>query len=136
MFEYHGWVTVQSSAGDEDDAATDEAVRRVERELGVLASLPGLVDIRTVNGMTQVHLAGFTNHRGGQGDAVVEVFRRIGLVAAGSYGLLYVRDDEDSDGRGNEFQVRVMRRGVITDASDRFLSPCIPAIEDLGGPAR
>ncbi|WP_405495462.1 Imm7 family immunity protein [Nocardia sp. NBC_00511] len=136
MFEYHGWVTVQSSAGDEDEAAADDAVRRVEGELGALASLPGLVDIRTVNGMTQVQLAGFTNHRGGQGETVVEVFRRIGLVAAGSYGLLYVRDDEDPHGRGNEFQVRVMRRGAISDASDQFLSPCIPEIEDLESPAR
>ncbi|WP_280316866.1 Imm7 family immunity protein [Nocardia wallacei] len=130
MFEYHGWITIQGSAGDESSAASEATVRAVEVELAELRVLPGLVDVRTVNGSAQLHLAGLSNHRGGQGELVLQTFRRISEVAPGSYGLLFVRDDEDAVGRDNEFQVLAMRRGSVTETRDQHLSPCIPVIED------
>ncbi|WP_162240377.1 Imm7 family immunity protein [Nocardia arizonensis] len=65
-----------------------------------------------------------------EGQEVVDSFRRIAAVAPGSYGIMYIRDDEDYSGSGNEFQVLVMRRGIITVAGDTLLSPCVPMIED------
>lgn len=130
MFEYHGWVTVQSSAGDETDRDRAAAQAGADAVLEALRTAPGLADIRTVNGATQVHIAGFLNHRGNQGDLVENVFRELGQVARGSYGVLYLRDDEDSSGRDNEFQMFVMRRGEVSQGRDGYLSPCIPAIED------
>ena len=61
---------------------------------------------------------------------MVDLFAGVGQDAPGSYGLLYIRDDEDPNGRVNEFQVLVMRRGKVTVHPDAFLSPCIPIIED------
>ncbi|MET9491317.1 Imm7 family immunity protein [Nocardia sp. NPDC006630] len=130
MFEYHGWVTVQSSAGDENDSESEAALTAAAAVLQGLQSAPGLADIRTVNGVNQIHIAGCSNHKGSQGDQVIEVFAEIGRVAPGSYGILYVRDDEDSSGRENEFQVTVMRRGAVSSWRDELLSPCIPVIED------
>lgn len=129
MFEYHGWLTIQASAGDEKPAETAVAAALVEAELAQLRSGSGLVDVRTVNGSPQVHFGGLLNHGG---HVVGSTFRRLGEVAPGSYGLLYVRDDEDPTGRDNEFQVLIMRRGQVGEAKDSHLSPCIPLVEDEG----
>ena len=130
MFEYHAWVTIQHSAGDESDAELRAAHRKVEQELEALSGGTGLVDLRWVNGMSQLHLSGFLNRRSGEGQDVIDVFCQVGRVAHGSYGVFYMLDDEDPSGKNNEFQVLVMRRGDVTQQPDRFLSPCIPAIED------
>jgi hypothetical protein len=130
MFEYHAWVTIQHSAGDESDAELRAAYRKVEQELEALHGGTGLVDLRWVNGMSQLHLSGFLNRRAGEGQDVIDAFFRLGLVARGSYGIFYMLDDEDPSGKNNEFQVLVMRRGDITQQPDHFLSPCIPVIED------
>ncbi|MCO5968955.1 Imm7 family immunity protein [Actinoallomurus soli] len=66
----------------------------------------------------------------GEGQAVIDTFRRVGEVAPGSYGVLYLRDDEDPTGKANESQVLVMRHGLVSQQSDSFLSPCVPMIED------
>ncbi|MRH87981.1 hypothetical protein GFY24_11075 [Nocardia sp. SYP-A9097] len=42
-----------------------------------------------------MHTGGHPNHRGSQGDQLIKTFCRIGQLAPGSYGLLYVHDDED-----------------------------------------
>src|SRR5690348_3479590 len=89
----------------------------------------GSVELRMVNGMSQLHMSGFANHRAGEGQEMVDLFQHVGKLAPGSYGLLYIRDDEDAGGRNNEFQVLVMKRGAVPERSDPFLSPCIPEIE-------
>ncbi|MCO5996263.1 Imm7 family immunity protein [Actinoallomurus rhizosphaericola] len=130
MFEYHGWITIQSSAGDEDLADLEAAHARVEKQLELLRGGTSLVDLRWVNGMSQLHISGLLNRRAGEGQSVIDAFNRVGEVAPGSYGLLYILDDEDPAGNGNEFQVLVMRRGQVSQQSDPFLSPCVPVIED------
>lgn len=132
MFEYHGWITVRNSPGEEEDeGALPDSVRAgIDDQLMTVEDGTSLIHRQTVNGAIQIHLAGFLNHRSSQGDALIEAFKRIAALAPGSYGLLYVWDDEDPDGRRNEFQAFVMRRGQVTRQSDSFLSPCIPTIED------
>lgn len=130
MFEYHAWVTVQSSPGDETDGELKDAFDAAEREVAVLRDGTTEVSLRWVNGMGHLHLSGFLNHRSGEGQQVIDVFERVGRAAPGSYGILYVRDDEDPAGRQNEFQVTVMRRGATFAVRDGLLSPCIPLIED------
>jgi hypothetical protein len=129
MFEYHGWLVVQTSAYDEEVADLDQAKARVEYEIANLEQGTGLTNLQWVNGQAQLHIAGFKNHRGAHGDLVIDTFTRIGEIAPGSYGLLYFRDDEQP-GRENEFQVLAMRKGTISEQSDPFLSPCLPMIED------
>lgn len=132
MFEYHGWITVRNSPGEEDDeGALPDSVRAdVDAQLMELEDGTGLIHRQTVNGAAQIHLGGFLNHRAGQGNALIETFNHIAALAPGSYGMLYVWDDEDPDGSRNEFQAFVMRRGQVTRQTDSFLSPCIPVIED------
>ena len=44
---------------------------------------------------------------------------------------MYLRNDEDINGKDNEFEVYILSRGSVRIEQDVFLSPCIPTIEDL-----
>lgn len=82
-----------------------------------------------MNGVPFLHLAGEPNHCGTWGTAILGIFERVGQIAPGSYGLLYVRDDE-SNQYPNEFRVFRLARGQVTEHPDVLLSPVIPSVED------
>lgn len=72
-----------------------------------------------------------TNHRAAEAAELFELSQRIAETAPGSYGLLYVHDDESADTSfGNEFEVWVLRRGQFARRRDEYLSPIVPTIED------
>ncbi|CAM5651889.1 Imm7 family immunity protein [Streptomyces avidinii] len=127
MFEYHGWITVHESAMDDDPDRLAEIVEGLRRRIDGIAS-PCLLDLRWMNGEAFVHIGGFANHAHSSAE-VLDLFRHVGEIAPGSYGLLHVRDDEDP---GHENEVRVLRmvRGIVTRHTESAMSPCIPVLED------
>jgi hypothetical protein len=82
-----------------------------------------------MNGHYYIHLGGFPNRRGTWGPAVIDLFAKVGHLAPGSYGLLYVHDDEDSEHMLN-FRIFRLVRGTVTEHADLLLSPVIPTLED------
>ncbi|HEX7306774.1 MAG TPA: Imm7 family immunity protein [Lentzea sp.] len=84
-----------------------------------------------MNGEYFIHLGGNPNHRRQNGEAVVDLFAKVGQVAPGSYGLLYVHDDEHPQ-HMLSFQVFRLVRGTVTEHPDHLLSPVIPTLEDEG----
>ena len=44
--------------------------------------------------------------------------------------MIYLYDDEDTNGNENAFQVFSLARGELTNKKDFYLSPVIPTIED------
>ena len=64
-------------------------------------------------------LRGQHNHSGSP--YVIELFKWIGKVAPGSYGILYVYDAEDENYH-NEFRVWRLCRGELKEYDDPFLS--------------
>ncbi|MFC8142830.1 Imm7 family immunity protein [Streptomyces paradoxus] len=127
MIEYHGWITVRETAGDDDDEARlPQIVDELRLRIAEMAS-PYLLDLRWMNGEPFIHLGGCSNHR--MTPDAVELFEHVSVIAPGSYGLLHVRDDEDP---GQENEVRVFRlvRGMVTQHTEVLLSPCIPTLED------
>ena len=69
-----------------------------------------------------------SNHRTSEVDEIIGVFRDVAKAADGSYGVVYLRDDEDMD-HGNDFRVYVFKRGQCFEHKDELLSPCITEIE-------
>ncbi|PZG13252.1 Imm7 family immunity protein [Nonomuraea aridisoli] len=128
MFEYHGWVTIRDTAGPEEDPA--RLTRQIEEIQERLARLGdyGLLDLRWMNGTPFLHLAGNPNRRGAWGQEIIGLFARVGEIAPGSFGLLYVLDDESDE----EVRVFRMARGEVTEHADPFLSPVVPTLEDPG----
>ena len=58
------------------------------------------------------------------------MLKSIGKYAPGSYGILYVHNDEDIEGLSNEFQVWRLVRGNLEKQKDYYLSPCVPVIKN------
>jgi hypothetical protein len=85
------------------------------------------LDLRSANGSVHVWLAGSHNH---QDETVTGLFRSIAEAAPGSYGVMYVLDDDVS----YTWERVVMRRGAVSREVDTSLSPHIGVVEDPPGP--
>ncbi|GAB2192069.1 immunity 7 family protein [Sessilibacter sp. MAH1] len=126
MFEYHAWITIwEASNEEEDDSALLKKniadINLTIKECGEL----GRIELFQENGSAYVRMDGDHNH---YHPYVLNLFTKIGEIAKGSYGLLYIRDDENAE-FNNEFQVWKMAKGVVTKMKDQFLSPCNPTLE-------
>lgn len=130
MYEFHGWATIQESPSDSDAGGLHGIVERIRSEIAEMGWTVGLLQLQAANGTYFVTVGSFANRKAQEADETMRLFELIGQLAPGSYGLLYVRDDEDTNGHDNEFQVYVLARGKVTRQQDSFLSPCIPVIED------
>ena len=130
MFEYHGWVTIQeTTSGDDDAALLERLVDRVHRAIRDARDFD-LVDLRWSAGIPMLHLGGFDKHGGLLAPELIELFTRVGELAPGSYGLLHVFDDQDTE-RDNDFRVFRMARGLVTELTDPHLSPVAPTVLDV-----
>jgi len=134
MFEFHGWASIQYHAHDTDAVLQDCCWSRL---VGYVDSIPNdLVRLQRYNGCDSLHIAGKHNHRS---EYVIDLFSWVAANAPGSYGLLYIRDDEDHT-RGanysNCFRVWRLARGQLTECDDSFLSPAIPTVEDPNDQSR
>ncbi|UGT60198.1 Imm7 family immunity protein [Nocardia asteroides] len=127
MFEYHGWISLRSTAA----ATDDEPPLRLPEIEALIAEFAGygLMDLRPMNVGYYLHMGGHPNHGAALRPRLVELFRRIGELAPGSYGLLHTQDDEDQE-HPQDFLVYRMVRGVVTVEIDPHLSPVIPTLED------
>ncbi|MBP2656898.1 MAG: hypothetical protein H6Q73_4467 [Firmicutes bacterium] len=131
MYEFHGWATFRESTGIGEEDNLEKIIDSVKlfiKELNWTNS--GILDIRAVNGEYHLSVSGFTNHKGKDAEDVLNLYKFIAQSAPGSYGMLYIRDDEDRNGNDNSFQVLVLSRGSINERKDQFLSPYIPTVED------
>src|SRR5262245_52020072 len=79
MFEYHGWITLRSTA----EAVDDEPPLRLTEIQALVNELDGyaLVDLRPMNGGYYIHLAGCANHRGAHGPALIALLVNVGQLA-------------------------------------------------------
>lgn len=132
MFEFHGWASIRVPDSEQKDFSRIgegpevEAIKRVRSLINEFHDEFSLLEIRlTGNGLIVLIVHGLRNHRF---DAIIDLFRRVGIELPDSYGLLYIHDDESAD-RGNEFRVWRLARGKLEELADPFLSPCIPTIE-------
>lgn len=128
MFEFHGWATIRDTAGDADlqrdpSPATVEAIQALAAEV---AGTNRAVDVRWANGDVHVWFAGCHNHRR---DEILTFFTAVADRAPGSYGVLYVHDDEDPI-NSNSWTRFVMLRGNVQVEIDESLSPHIGLVED------
>ena len=130
--QWHGWATIVASPGVEDDEAADRAQRRAEQAVAALVervrsarSDNEFYDVRSHNGWYQLAFNGSHNRYPASGGPV-EFARDVAGVAVGSYGILYILDEDVS----YDWQRWVMRRGHLTLERDDSLSPHIGKVED------
>ena len=128
MFEIYGWARIADSLTTNQTPIEllDELQKQIDdmrREGWVV----GRLDRNLNDSIHALTIVGSRNHRYA---AVVDLFRWIAENAPGSYGLLYVWDDEDNrNDYNNCFRVWRLARGRLEEMDDPFLSPRIPVIE-------
>lgn len=131
MIEYYGWINLRDSTYESDDKEMNIVLSKLYSYISKykLNDTSGLVNLHKVNGSYQLLITGNTNHLSQDVIDIFNLYEFIAEIAKGSYGLLYIRNDESEDAF-NEFEVFVLAREKIKKEKDPFLSPCIPVIED------
>lgn len=164
MFSAYGWAIVRSSrapyveigdrlglgspafidALDSVDERVEQTDAKLFEALEAFLSNYQVPDLdwrlkRQMNNVSGVLLfASSTNHRCSPPTAI-ELLHWLAENGPGSYGLVYVHDDEDDGERGrlygrvsadhsNEFRVWRLVGGMVEELGDPFLSPIVPLI--------
>lgn len=137
VFQVHGWAVVTSDTYEINSEADAELLTALAKQTDLVqtTNIKIHLDIGLNGDLHVLSVAGHKNHRY---EPVIDLFRWLAVNGPGSYGLLYVLDDEDyQDGDyTNEFRVWRLARGMVEEQSDPFLSPPIPVLEDPYDPAR
>ncbi len=131
MIELHGWVTIRESyETDNEEENIQIIIADIKKYINNLNWESNLLSLSYFNGIPNLAVSLYTNHYTKQTDEVFELYKFIAKVANGSYGLIYLHNDEDDNGKDGVFQVFVLARGILSKAEDKFLSPLIPVVED------
>ncbi|QUH28784.1 Imm7 family immunity protein [Vallitalea guaymasensis] len=130
MYEFHGWAVIRETPQVIDEENVDDIAKMIEEYIDNLNWESGILKIFAVNGEYQFIVSGVSNHKTQESEELLGVYKYIAKIAPGSYGLLYVKDDEDTKGLDNEFIVYTLVRGNLSIQKDTFISPFIPIVED------
>ncbi len=132
MFEFHGWVVIRSGFDLDDPRYEEDWIRmwpQLEEELQLFGRPDHFFIHKGVNELVSVTCSGLRNHHQ---EWVMDFFRWVASRAPGSYGLLYIFDNEDPQYE-NAFRVHRLAKGELKELDDPFLSPYIPTLEDPDG---
>ena len=131
MVELHGWALIRENfTVDNEDENLEQIITLISQEIEKLHEDEALLRIAYSNGEATVTATKFTNHFSDDVKKIIDLFKLIAVLAPGSYGLLYFRDDEDTTGLSNDFQVFVLSKGTLIVQRDTFLSPYCLMVED------
>ena len=129
MIELHGWLTISETCKDEDLLSQAEIEDINQKVNKIIANCDNDIELQYMNGIAFIRTLLCSNHHTKQVDSVIETYKNISKVATGSYGCIYLRDDEDAV-HYNEFQIYLFKKGDCIYKIDKEFSPCIPVIED------
>lgn len=127
MVEMHGWITIRETYEVTDEDNLQTIVDEINRDLDDLECSE--LKPKWMNGECCFQCSLYTNHWGGSNQDILNIYCLIAKKAIGSYGLLYVHDDESKDDCNN-FVVYKLARGKVDRIADTLLSPYIPTVED------
>ncbi len=130
MVEIHGWITLHYSDYHSVDAEQNDFVCRFKQF--IIKRCKWVLDdqissLTSRNGLDCFALNVQHNHPGTP-FYPLDIFTWTAENSTGSYGMLYVYDDESKD-HNTEFQVFVLKRGKLVKEKDHFLSPYFEEVE-------
>lgn len=129
MIELHGWLSISETYENEDLFSIAELESISQKVKDVVLKNSCDVELKYMNGFPFITILICTNHRTKRIDKVIAAYKNIAEIATGSYGVIYIRDDENVI-HYNEFQIYIFKRGKCIYRMDTDFSPCIPSIED------
>ena len=128
MVEVHGWITLRETYKVVDDDNIEALLKLIHNEIKKI-EYPQ-IQINVNNGNYYIEFSVYTNHMSREIHDLIALFETVGKIAEGSYGLLYLLNDEDKE-NNNNFVVHRLARGTVEVYPDTLLSPVIPTVEDV-----
>jgi len=125
VYEFHGWAVLRYHTHDTDIRLQDKAFNDFKQYINDADPMKNSI-IKRHNGLDSFLISGLHNHKS---EYIIEIFKWIAKNISGSYGLLYIHDDEDLE-NDNKFIVWKLARGEVKKTNDLFLSPYVPTVED------
>ena len=132
MIEINGWAVIRESYKEEDDdnELLNATIKQIESKINELDYSNEFYSLKRLNGT--YHLSIMVNHtHRAVTEHIIDFFKWLALISKGTYGIMYVQDDEDTE-RGNEakFKVWSIKKGKVAELDDIYLSPLNPEIEE------
>ena len=130
MTEYNGWIIVRESDKEEgeDQKLLYEVVEKINEKIQSIQTINDRFIMENLNG--EFHLAIMASHNH-YTPYISDLFKWIASISKGSYGLLYLHDDESLDSSRREgYEVLRMCGGQVDSHEDPFLSPRFPTLEE------
>lgn len=127
MVEVHGWITLRETYKVVDDDNVEPLIKQINNEIEKI-EYPQ-IQIKVNNGNYYIEFSVYTNHMSSDIDDILGFFETVGKITEGSYGLLYLHNDEDRDNYNN-FIVYRLAKGKVQVLQDEMLSPVVPVLED------
>lgn len=129
MFEFNGWTVLRHHTHDDNTDLQESKINALKAYLKKIDT-ENVTVLKSRNGLDSLLISGLHNH---YQSYVIDIYHWIANHMPGSYGLLYIHDDEDKNEKfdnSNNFSVWKLTRGTLARVEDLYLSPCIPTIED------
>ncbi len=128
MIELHGWITFRETyKSDLEEDNIDTIMNKISQEIDKMLWFKPQTKVQ--NGQKFVQFTIFANRKNLEIEEAFTLFGKVGELAEGSYGLIYLYDDEEEK-KENQFQVFTLSRGKVKQFDDFYLSPIVPIIED------
>lgn len=129
MIEIQGWIAITLTEHEEETTNLQDVIIKVNMLLKPLNQLNQYFEVKNINGNYLLFIGLCHNHNIDYDKDIYKLLNKIGGLARGSYGLVYIRSHDDVH-RYNKFEVYRLAKGRISIKKDNLLSPCIPIIED------
>lgn len=126
MIYYFGWIVLSLDSENDDDFSEvqhRQMLNDVDALTAPIKQYQMLCERRAQNYLDVLFISSAQNHNIGYKEDVLSLFEQVGKLASGSYGLLYMREPEDSV-FFNEFCAYRLAKGILTQQKDNLLSPC------------
>ena len=130
MVQMYGWANIRESYLEDCEEENMPAINNnLRNKIADFSWHNGMINLKYLNGDLILTFALSINRMRQETYEAFDLYNYIAEIAKGSYGLIYLHDDENPE-KDNQFQVYILVRGQIRLSEDLFLSPLIPTVED------
>ena len=130
MIQMYGWANIRESYLEDYEEENMPAINNnLRNKIADFSWHNGMISLKYLNGDLILTFALSINRMRQETYEAFDLYNYIAEIAKGSYGLIYLHDDENPE-KYNQFQVYILARGQMRLSEDPFLSPLIPTVED------
>ena len=128
MVEYYGWVNISDNTYESEINDLMKIVNSLKKKIENIDDSNKIIRMKGINGNFILVIAGGANHKSSDVVEIIDFYKSIPNIAPGSYGIMYLIDDEDNS--LDMFKIFKITKGKLIIEDDHYLSPCSDKIYD------